>query len=142
MKIQVANPKHPLTVTSPQLHIYIIVRHRLGSIYDIPQEPNKTTPTIRIDAAEIRGSSSIANVIAPIAIKTKQNITGASPTSHQSILESRVQMITLPILSKPTWSMVGVSKSSEAANSNWVRTILLSSSSHAHQAYPFPREHS
>lgn len=77
--IQVANPKTTSTPKSAPQTPNVTFLHRFEIIQETAHEHNKITLTIRTSAAHISDSNSVVNVIAPMAINTKQKIVGASP---------------------------------------------------------------
>jgi hypothetical protein len=77
--IQVANPKHPSIPTMPPQIPNAILFDRVDIAVTVAHNPKSNTLTISTNAAHRSESSSVTNVIAPIASNTKQNTTGASP---------------------------------------------------------------
>jgi hypothetical protein len=130
----VANPKQAFNATNPAQIPKHIFLHRVEKMYDMGHNPINTTPTIRTNAADMSDNNSIINVIDPIAITTKEKITGASPSYYQpNIRRGGIQSIQFLTLSKSIVSMDAVLKSFEVARLVVGKAILLLlSSSYVH----------
>jgi hypothetical protein len=81
--IHPANPKIPLTATNVPQTANVIFSPRRDKRHTLAHRPKRMTPTTSNSAAEISDTSSVVNVVAPIASNTKQNITGARANYHQ-----------------------------------------------------------
>ena len=110
MIIQVVSPKQALNTSNPLQIAYEMVFHRVGNKHDIAHNPIKAPPTVRASAPLIKDNNSVTKVIAPIAINTKQNITGARPIyiSMQFDRVGGLQLRDFPRLLMPIASMIVV----------------------------------